>query len=120
MTAQQQATVVSSVTVTGAVAARRGVAPNGTQAALNSNIIGFADHAAVAGEILRVVEGVTAMAEAGAAIPLGTNLASTALAVDAQGRVIPLGANTVIAARLKQGQFAAGAGDIVEVYPVIN
>jgi hypothetical protein len=120
MTAQQQAIIVSSVTTTGVIAARRGVAPNGSQAALNSNIIGFSDHAAAIGEVLRVVEGVTAMAEAGAVIPLGTNLASTALAVDAQGRVIPLGANTVVAARLKQGQFAISAGDIVEVYPVIN
>lgn len=112
MTAQQQATVVFTIVATGNGQQKRGITYAGTQAGAGVAIAGIADHSYVVGDAVRVIQGPTAMAEAGAVID-GTE---TRLVTDAQGRFIPY-TTGVVAARLRPGQTALIAGELVEVFP---
>lgn len=120
MTAQQVSTVVTTITAAGTIAAYRAVAVDGTQAADGGGtgvvIMGIADNSAVQGDALKINRGPTAMAVAGAVIDGTENRLKT----DAQGRLIPWTTGSVIAARLKPGQIATAAGDIVEVFPIYS
>ena len=115
----QQATVVLTVVATGTIAKGRGVNWSGAQAtdgttSFGQEIIGVADHAAVAGEAMRVIFGVSAMAESGAAL----DGSEKRLKTDAQGRFIPWTSGSVLAARLLPGQTASAAGQLVEIVPL--
>ena len=112
----QQATIVFTVVAAGTIKGKRGVNWLGQQAVADSAIMGIADCDAVAGDALRVVQGVTAVAESGAAID-GTE---TRLKTDAQGRLVPWTTGVTVAARLMPGQTATAAGQFVEVFPIIS
>ena len=119
MANSQQGYVTFSIVAQGTIAKGRGVTWAGTQAndgasAAGVPIMGIADHAVVAGEALRVIFAVSAMAESGAALDGVENRLKT----DAQGRLIPWTAGSIVAARLLPGQTAAGAGEYVEVVPL--
>lgn len=117
MTAQQQATQVFTVITTGAIAKKRAVSRTGAQAGAGVPILGFADTDADSGVALRVIGGLTAIAESGAAID-GT---VRSLKTDAQGRLIPTAAGTdVVAALLMPGQTATDVGQLIEVIPIIS
>ena len=121
MSNSQQATQVFTVVAGGTIAAKRGVTRTATQATDGTSsagvaIIGFSDHKVVAGEALRVNVGPTSMAESGAAID-GTE---RKLKTDASGRVIPWTSGGIVAALLQPGQTATGAGELVEVIPVVG
>lgn len=119
MSNSQQATYVMTIVAAGTIAKGRGVTWAATQAtdgtaSAGDPIIGIADHAAVAGEAVRVILGASAMAESGAALDGTENRLKT----DAQGRLIPWTSGSIVAARLVPGQTAAGAGEFPEVVPM--
>ncbi len=114
MTISQQATQVCTIVAAGTIIAKRAIAWTGAQAGAGAAIAGIADHSGVAGDAIRVVQGATAVAEAGAAID--GSVAN--LVCDAQGRLIPAGSGTVVA-KLVPGEVATAAGQYVEVFPLI-
>jgi hypothetical protein len=116
MTAQQIATQTFTITAAGAIAGKRGINMANQQAIANQQIVGVADHDAKLGENLRAIRGITAIVETGAAV----NGSESRLVTDADGRFVPWATGGVVAARLKLGQTATGAGQLIEVYPVVN
>jgi hypothetical protein len=111
----QQATQVMTIVAQGSITMKRGVALDGTQAGAGVRCFGPADHGGLQGEAIRVVTGVSAMWESGAAI----NGSVRTLKTDAQGRVIPTSdPEDVVCAILLPGQTASGAGEFPEVMPV--
>lgn len=114
---QQLSTLVTTVVPTVAtIAAKRGVNFSGEQAVAGEACIGVSDTEILANNAGRVVMGVTAIWEAGAVID-GTE---NRLMTDATGRVVPWVATNNVCARLKPGVAAGGAGELIEVYPVID
>jgi len=117
----QQTVQSFSIKAAGTIAAKRGVAIDGTQAAdgvasAGVVIIGFADHAAVVGDMVRINRSPTSMAETGAACDGTENRLKT----DTLGRVIPWTSGSIVAARLRPGETAAAAGQLIEVIPVYS
>lgn len=113
----QQATLTMTVVATSNGSKGRGITWAGAQAGAGAAIVGIADTNYVTGEAVRVIVGLSADAEAGAAI----DGVETRLATDATGRLIPWTAG-IVAARLvpKPGNVAAAAGQFVEVVPIQN
>jgi hypothetical protein len=120
MSSQQQATVVFTLVAAGTIKGKRCITYDGVQAGDGGGtgvaIAGIADHDGVAGDAIRIIQGSTAMVEAGAAL----NGSESRLKTDAQGRVIAWTTGSVICARLRIGQTATAAGDLVEVIPYIE
>ncbi len=113
--AGQQATQVMTIVATGNGSKGRGVTRIGAQAGAAAAIIGIADTSFVTGDALRVIVGVSADAEAGAAI----DGVEARLATDATGRMVPWTAGIVAALLVpKPGNTATAAGQPVEVIPL--
>jgi hypothetical protein len=105
------------VTSAGAITARRGVTFGGAQvAAAGGKPMGIAQHGATAAgqPVLLRVKG-TAIAEAGAAVAVGD-----AVAMDAQGRVVPAAALTVAAGATAVTSSAANGAILAGGVPPVH
>ncbi len=111
MSSQQIGTQTITIQAAAAIPAKRFVGWNDQVATAGAAVKGVSDHAIAINENGRLIYGVTAMVESGAAI----DGVETRLASDAQGRAVPF-ATGLVAARFKRGQTATAAGQLIEVF----
>lgn len=112
MTSQQTATQVITIQAAAAILPKRFVGWNDQQAGAGVAVKGVSDHGIAANDTGRIVYGITAMVESGAAV----DGVETRLMSDAQGRAIPWVTGNTVAARFKRGQTATAAGQLIEVF----
>ena len=111
MSSQQTGTQTITIQAAADIPMKRFVGWNDQTATAGAAVKGVSDHVIKSGENGRLIYGITAMVESGAAVD-GTE---TRLASDASGRVIPYTSGAV-AARFKRGQTATAAGQLIEVF----
>ena len=112
MAAASFETFVHSVVATAALTNARAVSALGALPAVSARCLGFAKFdAAIGGRVSVAVTGST-VAEAGAAVPIGS-----ALELDALGRVIVRATGVQVGSALTA---AAAAGDRIEIVLIVN
>lgn len=112
MTTQQTATQVFTLQAAANITQKRFIGWNDQMATAGVPIKCVSDHNIASGDSGRVIWGITAMVESGAAV----DGVEPRLMSDAQGRAVPWTTGNTVAARFKRGQTATAAGQLIEVF----